>query len=78
MSQHDQSDSYTSRKPTRIKVSVGQTIPLEQYSNVRYDFAVEEDVPAGKKTSEHLIDVTKRLEAMLASKAMEYGYVQEG
>lgn len=73
----DRSDSFISRNPTRIKVSVGQTIPLEQYSNVRYDFSVEEDVPAGKKTSEHLLDLTKRLEALVASKAMEFGYIQE-
>lgn len=56
----------------RIKVQVGFTLNVENFENVRYEFGVEDDVPEGKKVSEHMAEWTERLEKVTAGKVKEY------
>ena len=60
-----------------IKVSVSRTFNLGDYENVKYEFGVEESLPDGATKSQHIKELTHRLETMLAQKDIEYGRIPE-
>ena len=39
--------------PARIKISIGSTVNLGDFNNVKFDFGIEDDVPDGSTRSEH-------------------------
>jgi len=61
---------------TRITVRIRRVVNLGDFNNIEYMMGVEEDVPPGKKTSEHFNDVINHLEKLMAKKLLENSQIE--
>lgn len=63
---------------TKIKVEIRRVVNLGDFNSIAYTYGLEESVPEGKKTSQHLKDVTDNLEKLMAKKLLENSQIESG
>lgn len=72
----NQSDSNWTRPP-RLTVARRRTVNLGDYNSATFEVTLEEDLPPGKKKSEHLEIMWQQVTSYLAKKMLEEGVVEE-
>ena len=61
---------------TTVRVEIRRVLNLGDYNSIGYTFGVEEEVPEDKKTSQHLKDLTSRLEDLMTQKLLDSGQIE--
>lgn len=57
-------------------MNVKRTVNLGEYNSISYEYGVEQDVPEGKKVSQHLTDIAHNIENLLTKKLTEFGKIE--
>ncbi len=72
----DQNQTSDSINPTRLTVSRRRTVNLGDFNSISVEVAIEEDLPPGKKKSEHLELMWNQASQYIAKKLLEEGHVE--